>query len=130
MDRYEITDLKTLTAADHAGRIHTYLEQQGFTVQGVSIGWVEDQPIVWVTCDRDPTKTLQQYTPTLTTEEAERAEHIADAQQVLASIAAKSREARTATEKVLLGLAALQEPVTTPSTEPEPIDDDRTTGRT
>lgn len=105
MDRYEIAGLQTLTEDDHAGRIEAYLQSVGIQTAGVSIGWKDGSPTVWVTSDTDPTKALQSYVPTLTPEEQERADTLADADAAIQAIAAKPRGNRTATEKVLLGLA-------------------------
>lgn len=105
MDRYEIAGLQTLTEDDHAGRVEAYLQSVGIQTAGVSVGWADGAPTVWVTSDTDPTKALQSYVPTLTPEEQERADALADAQTAIDAISAKSRTQRTATEKVLLGLA-------------------------
>ena len=123
MERYELTNISSIGDTDHAGRIHQFLVNEGFDVQGVSVGTKGGEPCVWVTCDRDPTKTIETYTPTLTPEEQHRADVLADAAAVVAAITEKPRQSRTDTEKVLLGLAfATDAPVFAPSTPEEPID--------
>jgi hypothetical protein len=122
MERYPVHGITTITPADHAGRIETFLRSQGLTTAGVTVRWNElGLATVTVTADRDPTQALQAYVPTLTPDEQETQNRIADAQAAIAEIASKPRGNRSATEKALLGLAA-DIPVFAPSTSEEPVD--------
>jgi hypothetical protein len=123
MERYPVHGITTITPADHAGRIEAFLRSQGLTTAGVTVRWNElGLATVTVTADRDPTQALAAYVPTLTPDEQETQNRIADAQAAIAEIASKPRGARSATEKARLGLAVLSEPVTAPSTPEEPVD--------
>ena len=124
MERYTVRFPESITKEDHAGRIETFLREQGIETAGVVVRW-DDQgrATVTVNADRDPSKTLEAYTPTLTPDEQARADVLADAAAVVAAITEKPRQSRTDTEKVLLGLAfATDAPVFTPATPEEPID--------
>ena len=124
MERYTIRFPESITRDDHAGRIETFLQQQGFETAGVVARWDDEgRCTVTVNAHRDPTKTLDTYTPTLTPDEQHRADVLADAAAVVAAITEKPRQSRTDTEKVLLGLAVASDaPVFVPSTPEEPID--------
>jgi hypothetical protein len=122
MERFTVLAPQSLTVTDHAGRIETFLRSQGLTTAGVTVRWNElGLATVTVTADRDPTQALAAYVPTLTPDEQETQNRIADAQSAIAEIASKPRGARSATEKALLGLAA-DIPVFAPSTPEEPVD--------
>lgn len=123
MERYTLLAPDHLTTDDHAGRIEAWLQSQGLATAGVSIRWTDTgRAFLTVRADRDPTDALAAYVPTLTTEEQARETVLADAAAAVAAIRGKPRSNRTATETVLLALA-LDEPVLTPSTPEEPIDD-------
>jgi cbb3-type cytochrome oxidase cytochrome c subunit len=94
--------------AEDAGRVHSYLEAAGVKVQGVSIS--EHFGTVGVAYDGEQTKEqmqslLDQYTQTESAEERNRREAIEDAVAEVEAIARKPRAARTAAEKIVLGMA-------------------------
>jgi hypothetical protein len=121
MERYTVLFPQSIAKDDHAGRIETYLQAQGFETAGVTVRWDDEERVtVTVRATADPTQALQSYTPTITADEQARADVLADAQDAVAAIRTKSSASRTATEKVLLALA-IDEPVLTPSTPEEPI---------
>lgn len=109
MPRTEYTFEQTDTMADFdAGRIHSYLADHGVAVAGVSVSPKLREINIAIADDMSRAAIgdiLAGYVPAETPAEQFDREAVEDAQIEVGKIAAKPRQGRTPTERILLGLS-------------------------